>query len=431
MQFQFPECQKIDLSTIVTRASLPGMHLLKELLYWDSDKRPTAQQSLKYLFFQVIPLPSQHIVYKSTTEQKYNFQPSDNDNSKSDFPKSSLFAINDAQKRIQQKQLMLENNIFNFSQNDSNNLESNKFLSEDSVLVSANVDENHVNGVSKAVVAENSAVVGEDVPDNGMNPKINSGQMNTSSTNFNSIEPRPRNDSVDKSDLNDSILNIFQRANNNDSGQHMKKANARAILLDEYVPATINTINTVNNRNNFLNESLKNLINSQSNAVSYGDSLTSHSNSVSNSGNTAANSNRRFSVRRPSRLAEDNDSFREKISDIYINRNVSGIYPNGGTMKKNDLFERLPLSQNIGFFLHNEGSGVSNRSGVRRGDVNVFQQREQQRPVAERECGYLEMKLQGGSVRSSQQQPVQEVKRSTLDSWGAIDEDDKLARILG
>lgn len=424
MQFQFPECQKIDLSTIVTRASPPGMHLLKELLYWDPDKRPTAQQSLKYLFFQVIPLPSQHIVYKPATEQKHNFTAmTDDDNFKVDFAKPSLFAMTDAQKRIQQKQLMLENNIFNFAQGDLKNLENSTFLSEDSGLVSAKVDENQVNGGTRAavVVADNS-VVGDDVLDNGINPIVSSAQNNTSSTNFNSIEPRPRKESaVDRSESNEAILNIFQRANNNDSAQHMKKVSSRTILLDDYVPTAMHS---VNNRNNFLNENIMNLINSQGNTGGYVDGNASQSHSVSHSGSIAADSNRRFSIRRPSRLAEDNDLFREKISDIYINRNVSGIYPNGGTMKKNDLFERLPLSQNIGFFLHNEGSGVANRSGVRRGDGNMFQQR----PVEEREGGYLDMKLQG-STRSSQQ-PVHEVKRTTLDSWGAI-EDDKLARILG
>lgn len=331
--------------------------------------------------------------------------------------------MNDAQKRIQQKQLILENNIFNFAQNDLKNVENSKFLNEDSGFISAKVDENQVNGVTKAVAADNS-VVSDDVLDNGIHQNRNSAQNITSSTNFNSIESRPRMDSVDKSDLSDSILNIFQRANNNDPTQHMK-TNQRTILLDEYVPTTITS---VNNRNSFLNESLKNLINSQGIAVSYVDSNTSHTNSVCNSGSIAANSNRRFSVRRPSRLAEDNDLFREKISDIYINRNVSSIYPNAGTVKKNDVFERLPLSQNIGFFLHNEGSGVANRSGLRRGDASVFHQREQPRPADEREGGYLEMKLQS-STRSTQQ-PVQEVKRSTLDSWGAI-EDDQLARILG
>lgn len=51
IQFRFPECPKIPLSSVITRASQQGLHLISELLHYDPDKRPSAQQSLRYPYF--------------------------------------------------------------------------------------------------------------------------------------------------------------------------------------------------------------------------------------------------------------------------------------------------------------------------------------------------------------------------------------------
>lgn len=51
IQFRFPECPKIPLSSVITRASQQGLHLIAELLYYDPDKRPSAQQSQRYPYF--------------------------------------------------------------------------------------------------------------------------------------------------------------------------------------------------------------------------------------------------------------------------------------------------------------------------------------------------------------------------------------------
>jgi hypothetical protein len=51
IQFRFPECPKIPLSSIITRASQQGLHLVSELLFFDPEKRPSAQQSLRFQYF--------------------------------------------------------------------------------------------------------------------------------------------------------------------------------------------------------------------------------------------------------------------------------------------------------------------------------------------------------------------------------------------
>lgn len=54
IQFRFPECPKIELGALVTRASAPGLQLLEDCLRWDAERRPSAQQALKYPFFQMV-----------------------------------------------------------------------------------------------------------------------------------------------------------------------------------------------------------------------------------------------------------------------------------------------------------------------------------------------------------------------------------------
>uniref|UniRef100_A0A182KA20 non-specific serine/threonine protein kinase n=1 Tax=Anopheles christyi TaxID=43041 RepID=A0A182KA20_9DIPT len=54
IQFRFPECPKIPLATLVTRAGTAGIQLLEDLLLWEPEKRPTAQQSMKYPYFSSV-----------------------------------------------------------------------------------------------------------------------------------------------------------------------------------------------------------------------------------------------------------------------------------------------------------------------------------------------------------------------------------------
>lgn len=54
MHFQFPECQRIPLHSLISRSSSNGIHLMEHLLQWDPDRRPTAQQALRYSLFQIL-----------------------------------------------------------------------------------------------------------------------------------------------------------------------------------------------------------------------------------------------------------------------------------------------------------------------------------------------------------------------------------------
>ncbi|XP_023293371.2 mitogen-activated protein kinase 15 [Lucilia cuprina] len=54
IHFRYPDCVRVPLNSIVTRCSQSGLDLLEDLLLYDPDKRPTAQQSLKYPYFNAM-----------------------------------------------------------------------------------------------------------------------------------------------------------------------------------------------------------------------------------------------------------------------------------------------------------------------------------------------------------------------------------------
>lgn len=58
IHFQFPDCQKVPLPSIVTKATTYGLQLLEDMLQWDPERRPTAQQAMKYPFFEQAKRPN-------------------------------------------------------------------------------------------------------------------------------------------------------------------------------------------------------------------------------------------------------------------------------------------------------------------------------------------------------------------------------------
>ncbi|KAL7741639.1 hypothetical protein ACLKA6_019406 [Drosophila palustris] len=54
IHFRYPDCIKVPLSSVVSRCSQTGLDLLEDLLAYDPEKRPTAQQSLKYPYFHAL-----------------------------------------------------------------------------------------------------------------------------------------------------------------------------------------------------------------------------------------------------------------------------------------------------------------------------------------------------------------------------------------
>lgn len=58
IHFRYPECTKIPLSSVVSRAGEHALDILEDFLHYDPEKRPNAQQSLRYPYFQSMIRPS-------------------------------------------------------------------------------------------------------------------------------------------------------------------------------------------------------------------------------------------------------------------------------------------------------------------------------------------------------------------------------------
>ncbi|KAF4075896.1 hypothetical protein AMELA_G00224210 [Ameiurus melas] len=53
MNFRFPQCVPTPIKSLIPNASSEALTLMKDLLYWNPKKRPTAVQALRYSYFQV------------------------------------------------------------------------------------------------------------------------------------------------------------------------------------------------------------------------------------------------------------------------------------------------------------------------------------------------------------------------------------------
>ncbi|XP_061109539.1 serine/threonine-protein kinase MAK-like isoform X5 [Conger conger] len=53
MNFRFPQCVPTNLKTLIPNASSEAISLMRDMLQWDPQKRPTAAQALRYPYFQV------------------------------------------------------------------------------------------------------------------------------------------------------------------------------------------------------------------------------------------------------------------------------------------------------------------------------------------------------------------------------------------
>uniref|UniRef100_A0A8L0DPQ6 non-specific serine/threonine protein kinase n=1 Tax=Oncorhynchus mykiss TaxID=8022 RepID=A0A8L0DPQ6_ONCMY len=53
MNFRFPQCVPTSLRLLVPNASNEALVLMRDMLQWNPEKRPTAIQALRYLYFQV------------------------------------------------------------------------------------------------------------------------------------------------------------------------------------------------------------------------------------------------------------------------------------------------------------------------------------------------------------------------------------------
>lgn len=398
IQFQFPECQKIELNSIVTRASAHGLILLEDLLRWDPEKRPNAQQSLKYSFFQLIPLPA--TVNNSRFESKSNFSmsPMESEHNKQ-MSRLSYFNNPQQNKIVQQKQMIIENNMYNIASNAAPAAVAPKQITN----------------------TETECDDDEGIESNGRNA---SDERENELTD--SIDAAPI-DSLRIKNTHNSKFHLNTQKNNYNSRQD--NGLNRTFKLKEDVDESTKTdgkpLPNSFSQNNIFSLSNTNVQNNRN--EDNGSSLNGSSIDMSQT--------RRFSIRRSSRpMADDNDFATEKISDIYVNRNVNSLYSNHDY--SND-FGKSHTHHNKGFYLHN-GPPNGQRLNIAEPKVyHVFTKQhsrdallEKQRQQLDEENAYLATKLIQAPVKTLTK--TRDTKRTSLapETWGSFEEDE-LTSILG
>lgn len=307
-------------------------------------------------------------------------------------------------KIVQQKQMMIENNFYKFASN-----------AGPVAVAEANItDEPRERERENGKEAEETNVREERTePTNGVSGAAIEGfavkNNNNSSFNLNAADVGQSNVRQDGFKLNGAGEIADGPEPNGKSEEN------RTVGASQNVEVNFSSTSIRNNRNDEIASSL-------------------------NGSSVDLNQGRRFSIRRPSRLLnEDNDFVSEKISDIYVNRNVNNFYTNFDN--SNEYARRNAANHHgKGFFLHNGPSNGQKMVNAAEPKVyHVFTKQQSREAIAEKQRlnednEYLATKFAqaSSSVAAKPMQRARDTKRSSIvaDTWASFEEDE-LTNILG
>lgn len=425
IQFRFPECQKIEFSTLIPRASESGLQLLDEFLYWDAEKRPSAQQALKYPFFQIMKRGPDAMMHSS----------------------APMMSAHQQQHIRHQNQSIIGNDrMLNMSSSEQNDLypKENSYLNRNFSTYNnhshhhstTNNGYQQYNGARQTVIDSNNQIA-KDVNDylsdvdeplkrtkheNGINSSVLNGE-------FNNFTPSINNNYQSEISAEDATSEHTTQSNTYNSTNNVNKSAVLSSMAPRNFPSSI-----ITQPNNYKNTSIT-LLNDMKNLLA--------------NGNGAANEQRRdflngFNSRRNSRASDENALLHEKISDIFVNRNPGKLYNNNNSnnyankMANGDLLNQ-PLEngvkrtqeygyKNKSFYLHDNSAshnGVGNDAKV----YNIFSKQRMTKPIKfdpsendDEENSYLLIKMPSA---------VKKKPLSMMLDQSDSFEDDELDKLLG
>lgn len=393
IQFRFPECQKVDLPSLIPRASEPGLQLLDEFLQWDSDKRPSAQQALKYTFFQITKRGSDPIHMPSSLLAKHQ----QHNHGRGFEDHVSHVSLDDVEKYKDHPVSFRKFEQFNSHRQPTNGVKQPL------------MNGNHPN------LTDADRSPKRTKPENGIKTSIFNGDYNNSSLNNNYQSEVSADDAV--------------------SEEMMRKYPFATNTSDTGFSSTITTRNSQNSstiaQTNYQNDA----------SIALNGTKT-----VYGKGNEHKDG---VNSRRNSRIIDQNPLMNEKISDIYVNRNLGKLYDNTirGSIYNNKLYNN-ELNEDTGtrpqefsyknqtFFLHDNNSTHFNENHRESKIYNIFSKQRLAKPRKfeqpndidddeDDENAYLQMKMQN----AAQKQPKKSISimRERRDSF----EDEELDRLLG
>ncbi|XP_068140883.1 uncharacterized protein [Drosophila tropicalis] len=204
IHFRYPDCIKVPLSSVVTRCSQNGLDLMEDMLAYDPDKRPTAQQSLKYPYFHALKRISPNAATKANVKLSSKYAP----------PPTQIVSNNvlPVQEKLQAvTELIHQSNNINNNNNNSNNNNNNNLINGKSQLMAKNVSMPRKYQPKLSFLNQNEMGL-------GMRPAAVggvSGAAAVSVTDSNSLngatttEPPPGSESINDIYLNRNISQLF------------------------------------------------------------------------------------------------------------------------------------------------------------------------------------------------------------------------------
>lgn len=498
---------------MIGRATVVGIQLLEDCLQWDPEKRPTAQQALKYPFFQItkratdtvhtIPLTTSHIM---SQQQQSSIVPSHHH--QSTIPNGRTTNMS-------------------FASLDNHHVDNNKFTSDAEFMRNYGVAShttiypsngikqivmennrrnsinNHTNGTGNNTIAnnnndnanDNACTIANDFDEddtiksmnivNGKNFSLFNGAFNNSSALLNNHHQPER--SLDASanvsqpiGYSSSIGNSANKSNatinNNNNSQKLKQnemANYRDARQDAVDMGTAISSSTITQtsrdspmpNSNAFNGHVRQNGNSAITTARIQTNDTVHSVLVHRPANGMKATNELFngfdSRRNSGTQMDDNPFFKEKISDIFVNRNVGGGGGGGGAAAKlyngygGNGYKQKMYSNKVtevespidygqqkskSFYLHDAKKPSIDDSIFESADAKVYNIFSKQRlaksftqekniNAGNEENGYLAMKMPtvAGPNKQKTQKSTQMKQQPNWDLF----EDDELAKILG
>lgn len=410
IQFRFPECQKVDLKSLIPRATEPGQQLLNEFLSWDSEKRPSAQQALKYSFFQIAKRGSDPIHVPSVLLAKH---------------------------QQQQQQMYGRNHGFHDDHVSHASLDETDNFLKDTIITNRSYDHSfyrHSNGIKPALNDVNHTKQASDyLTDAELSPKRNKPENGINSTLFN------------------GDLNKFTTSLNNNYQSEVSMDDVASIDLNHKNPFTSNTSDTgfssIVTARNSQNSSLvqhANHMNDTNTIKSTFNYATTKTNNEQHQRKEIVNG---INQRRNSRIIEQNPFLSEKISDIYVNRHIGKLYDNRSSSiynnkvyngvdenVENSTWQKDYLQKNNTFFLH-ENNSTNNYNDNRDSKIyNIFSKQRIVKPIVvdqshgdddDDENGYLLVKMASATKIPPKKSVA--VIRENQDAF----EDKELDKLLG
>ncbi|XP_017465172.1 PREDICTED: probable serine/threonine-protein kinase fhkE [Rhagoletis zephyria] len=289
IHFRYPECIKVPLNTIVTRCSQAGLDLLEDMLHYDPDKRPTAQQSLKYAYFHALKRISPTAAAKANVKLTAKYAAA-----------VAANGVNNANAVRNVRQVQnLSNNVLPVQE---------KLQAVTELLQQGNMQHSNNTSTVNANNALNATVTS--------NRGANNNNINLhAKRSTNPVSHNPNQVQMPKVSFL-ALNGVVGGGGGNDATHSTVPLQLSAVGTNSHRNNTILTNNSNNAPNLLLREPMEDNLSIKSGTLRYNGTLAPANLGYLNGGDSTLY-----------KRSQENLTFTESINDIYLNRNTGQLHP--------------------------------------------------------------------------------------------------------